>query len=49
MPRRRALMEPFTPEELRTTSPWCASWREYVDRFIDDGRADPRPDAGRCR
>jgi hypothetical protein len=20
-------------------------WREYVDRFIDDGRADPRPDA----
>jgi cytochrome P450/ferredoxin-NADP reductase len=41
MPRRRALMEPFTPEELRHHEPMVRRLaREYVDRFIDDGRAD---------
>ena len=41
MPRRRVLMDPFTPEELKHHEPmvrWLA--RAYVDRFIDDGRAD---------
>jgi len=41
MPRRRVLMEPFTPEELRHHEPMVRQLtREYVDRFIDDGRAD---------
>ncbi|MGO4328893.1 cytochrome P450/oxidoreductase [Cupriavidus sp. 2TAF22] len=41
MPRRRVLMEPFTPEELRHHEPMVRRLaREYVDRFIDDGRAD---------
>ncbi|AMM24435.1 cytochrome P450/oxidoreductase [Variovorax sp. PAMC 28711] len=41
MPRRRALMDPFTPEALRHHEPMVrALAREYVDRFIDDGRAD---------
>jgi len=41
MPRRRALMDPFTPEELKHHEPLVRRLaREYVDRFIDDGRAD---------
>ena len=41
MPRRRALMEPFTPEALLHHEPLVRQLaREYVDRFIDDGRAD---------
>ena len=41
MPRRRALMDPFTPEELRHHEPMVRELaRSYVDRFIDDGRAD---------
>ncbi|MDM0123259.1 cytochrome P450/oxidoreductase [Variovorax arabinosiphilus] len=41
MPRRRALMDPFTPDELKHHEPMVrALAREYVDRFIDDGRAD---------
>ena len=41
MPRRRLLMEPFTPEELKHHEPMVRQLaREYVDRFIDDGRAD---------
>ncbi|OZI38833.1 cytochrome [Bordetella genomosp. 5] len=41
MPRRRALMAPFTPEELKHHEPMVRKLtREYVDRFIDDGRAD---------
>ncbi len=41
MPRRRALMEPFTPAELAHHEPMVRRLaREYVDRFIDDGRAD---------
>ena len=41
MPRRRALMPPFTPEELMHHEPMVRRLaREYVDRFIDDGRAD---------
>ncbi|MDM0104167.1 cytochrome P450/oxidoreductase [Variovorax sp. J22R24] len=41
MPRRRALMDPFTPEELKHHEPMVRQLaREYVDRFIDDGRAD---------
>ncbi|GAB2461022.1 cytochrome P450/oxidoreductase [Comamonas humi] len=41
MPRRRALMEPFTPEQLAHHEPMVRQLaREYVDRFIDDGRAD---------
>ncbi|WP_066741429.1 cytochrome P450/oxidoreductase [Cupriavidus sp. D384] len=41
MPRRRALMEPFTPAELVHHEPLVRRLaREYVDRFIDDGRAD---------
>ncbi|QGZ61796.1 cytochrome P450/oxidoreductase [Paraburkholderia acidisoli] len=41
MPRRRALMEPFTPEHLKHHEPMVRKLtREYVDRFIDDGRAD---------
>jgi cytochrome P450/ferredoxin-NADP reductase len=41
MPRRRALMDPFTPDALAHHEPMVrALTREYVDRFIDDGRAD---------
>lgn len=41
MPRRRALMDPFTPEALKHHEPLVRRLaREYVDRFIDDGRAD---------
>jgi cytochrome P450/ferredoxin-NADP reductase len=41
MPRRRVLMEPFTPEHLLHHEPMVRRLtREYVDRFIDEGRAD---------
>ncbi|KQP12788.1 cytochrome P450/oxidoreductase [Pseudorhodoferax sp. Leaf267] len=41
MPRRRALMEPFTPAALQQHEPLVRELaRAYVDRFIDDGRAD---------
>ncbi|WP_322048896.1 cytochrome P450/oxidoreductase [Paraburkholderia sp. J67] len=41
MPRRRVLMEPFTPEHLKHHEPMVRRLtREYVDRFIDEGRAD---------
>lgn len=41
MPRRRLLMAPFTPEHLKHHEPLVRRLtREYVDRFIDDGRAD---------
>ncbi|MEV0186522.1 cytochrome P450/oxidoreductase [Streptomyces sp. NPDC050625] len=41
MPRRRLLMEPFTPEHLAVHEPMVRRLtREYVDRFIDDGQAD---------
>jgi cytochrome P450/ferredoxin-NADP reductase len=41
MPRRRLLMEPFTPARLAEHEPLVRRLaREYVDRFIDDGRAD---------
>ncbi|OQQ30408.1 cytochrome [Prescottella equi] len=41
MPRRRALMDPFTPKELVHHEPMVRRLtREYVDRFIDTGRAD---------
>lgn len=41
MPRRRVLMEPFTPDALKHHEPMVRRLtREYVDRFIDDGRAD---------
>ncbi len=41
MPRRRVLMEPFTPEALKHHEPMVRSLtREYVDRFIDSGNAD---------
>src|SRR5690606_1668875 len=41
MPRRRVLMEPFTPAALKHHEPLVRRLtREYVDRFIDDGRAD---------
>ncbi|KAA6120741.1 cytochrome P450/oxidoreductase [Cupriavidus cauae] len=41
MPRRRVLMEPFTPEQLQHHEPMVRRLtREYVDRFIDDGKAD---------
>jgi cytochrome P450 len=41
MPRRRALMDPFTPEALKRHEPMVRRLtRDYVDRFIDDGRAD---------
>ncbi|NUZ06542.1 cytochrome P450/oxidoreductase [Piscinibacter koreensis] len=41
MPRRRVLMEPFTPEALKHHEPLVRELtREYIDRFIDDGRAD---------
>ena len=41
MARRRLLLEPFTPEALRHHEPMVRRLaREYVDRFIDSGRAD---------
>ena len=41
MPRRRVLMDPFTPEALRHHEPLVRELaRTYVDRFIDEGRAD---------
>ena len=41
MPRRRVLMDPFTPEELKHHEPMVRRLaREYVDRFVDDGKAD---------
>ena len=41
MPRRRVLMAPFTPEELQHHEPMVRKLaRDYVDRFIDDGKAD---------
>ncbi len=41
MPRRRVLMDPFTPDELKHHEPMVRRLtREYVDRFINDGRAD---------
>lgn len=41
MPRRRLLMEPFTPAALMQHEPLVRRLaREYVDRFIDSGRAD---------
>ena len=41
MPRRRALMDPFTPEALRHHETMVRRLtREYVDRFVDTGRAD---------
>lgn len=41
MPRRRLLMEPFTPEALQLHEPMVRRLaREYVDRFIDSGRVD---------
>ncbi|MDQ6629191.1 MAG: cytochrome P450/oxidoreductase [Pseudomonadota bacterium] len=40
-PRRRALMGPFMPEALAEHVPMVRRLsREYVDRFIDAGRAD---------
>ncbi|MDO5628622.1 MAG: cytochrome P450/oxidoreductase, partial [Mobilicoccus sp.] len=41
MPRRRALMAPFDPEELAHHEAMVRRLtRQYVDAFIDDGRAD---------
>lgn len=41
MPRRRVLMAPFTPEALKHHEPMVRQLtREYVSRFIDNGRAD---------
>ena len=41
MPRRRVLMEPFTPAELAHHEPMVRRLtREYVDRFIDTGQVD---------
>lgn len=41
MARRRALIEPFTPQALMALEPMVRRVaRQYVDRFIDDGRAD---------
>lgn len=41
MARRRVLMDPFTPGELAQHEPVVRKLaREYVDRFIDDGKAD---------
>ncbi len=41
MPRRRLLMDPFTPDALKHHEPMVRRLaRDYVDRFIDDGRAD---------
>lgn len=41
MARRRALIEPFTPQALMALEPMVRRVaRQYVDRFVDDGRAD---------
>ena len=41
MPRRRLLMEPFTPQALKHHEPLIRQvTREYVDRFVTSGRAD---------
>lgn len=41
MARRRLLLEPFTPEALRHHEPMVRRLtRAFVDRFIDNGRAD---------
>ena len=41
MARRRLLIDPFTPEAVREHEPLARQLaRDYVDRFIDDGRAD---------
>lgn len=41
MPRRRALMDPFTPQELVHHEPMVRRLtREYVDRFVASGKAD---------
>ncbi|WP_433410412.1 cytochrome P450/oxidoreductase [Saccharomonospora azurea] len=41
MPRRRALMEPFTPPALAHHEPMVRRLvREHVDRFIDRGKAE---------
>lgn len=41
MARRRALIEPFTPEALKQDEPMVRRVaRQYVDRFVDAGRAD---------
>ena len=41
MPRRRLLMEPFTPEALKHHEPLVRRvTRDYVDRFVNAGRAD---------
>jgi cytochrome P450/ferredoxin-NADP reductase len=41
MPRRRALLDPFLPERLVHHEEMVRRVaREFVDRFIDDGRAD---------
>ena len=41
MPRRRVLMDPFLPAALKHHQPMVRRLaREYVDRFIDDGKAD---------
>ncbi len=41
MARRRLLIDPFTPAAVREHEPLARRLaRDYVDRFIDDGRAD---------
>ncbi|NYV75409.1 cytochrome P450/oxidoreductase [Streptomyces sp. UH6] len=41
MPRRRLLMDPFTPAELAHHEPMVRRLaREYVDRVVDSGKAD---------
>ncbi|UIR36294.1 cytochrome P450/oxidoreductase [Rhodococcus sp. DMF-1] len=41
MPRRRALMDPFTPKELAHHEAMVRRLtREYVDRFVESGKAD---------
>ncbi|MCL2533452.1 MAG: cytochrome P450, partial [Nocardiaceae bacterium] len=41
MPRRRVLMDPFTPKELVHHEPMVRRLtREYVDRIVETGRAD---------
>ena len=41
MARRRLLLEPFTPQALKQHEPMVRQLaREYVDRFINDGKAD---------
>jgi len=41
MPRRRALLDPFTPEQLKQHEDRVRQLaRSYVDRFINDGDAD---------